>query len=139
MVASASMLGLLFMQTAVTVSGAPLLVAVTRSMEIVMALVVDMITTSDAIDYTDSYIWYKITGALIVMLCVVGIALSDVLEERMPSFCKRSTRRLLGGVHAGYEVILDEEEGLTQDNETALIHSSGSNDNMGYGTSEPRG
>lgn len=124
MVAAASMLGLLFMQMAVTVSGAPLLVAVTRSMEIVMALVVDMITTADTIDFTDSYIWYKVTGAVLVMMCVVGIALSDLLEERMPSFCKRRTRD-------GYEIF--NEEG---DSETSALHN---NQGLDYGTTEPRG
>ena len=124
LVASASMLGLLFMQIGVNVSNAPLLVAVTRSMEIVMALIVDMITMSDTIDYTNSYIWYKITGALLVMMCVVGIALSDLLEDRMPSFCKRSQYR------DGYDIF--QEEG---DSQTVLIQSNETD----YGTLEPRG
>ena len=102
MLAATSMFGLLFMQMGFVVSGEPLLVSVTRSMEIVMALIVDMIASPVPIDYTNSHIWFKISGALLVMMCVVGIALSDLLEERMPSFCFR--KKITEG-----HVILQEE------------------------------
>ena len=47
MISSASLLGLLFMQLAIAMSNNPLLVTVTRSMEIVMAVIVDMVTLDD--------------------------------------------------------------------------------------------
>ena len=122
MLASTSMFGLLFMQMGFVVSGEPLLVSVTRSMEIVMALIVDMIASPVPIDYTNSHIWFKISGALLVMMCVVGIALSDLLEERMPSFCLRKQ------IREGY-IILQQEEG--NNNEIILIQRN----EMSYGAS----
>ena len=121
MTASASMLGLVFTQIGYALSGAPLLISVTRSMEIVMALVVDMVT--EPVDFADSHIWYKITGGLLVMVCVVGIAASDRLEEKVSVLCNRRQSR------SGY-VIIDAEEG--SDSETTLI----TNCQNDYGTSD---
>lgn len=122
LVALCSMLGLVFMQAAVKLSSNPLLVSITRSMEIVMALFVDMMTISE--NYHDMHIWYKIMGALIVMGCVVGISLSDMIEEKMSGLC-RQTRR-------GYTVLDEEAERMGE--EVQANNSSSS-----YGTSQPGG
>ena len=75
------MLGAMFTQLAVTVSNAPILVSVTRSMEIVMALFLDTVIAPSKgqtpIDYTSASFVFKIVGSLVVFLCVVGIAAHD--------------------------------------------------------------
>ena len=126
MTASASMLGLVFTQIGYALSGIPLLISVTRSMEIVMALIVDMVT--EPVDFADSHIWYKITGGLLVMLCVVGIAASDRLEEKVSLLCNRRQQ-----ARSGY-VVIQAEEGES-DSETTLI----TNCQNDYGTSERYG
>ena len=114
LVSAASMLGLLFMQLAVAVSNDPLLVSVTRSMEIVMALIVDMATTVQ--DYQDMYIWYKIMGALIVTSCVMCISLSDILQERL----SRLLTSLSWSYREGY-ANLDESERLIDEEAEAIL------------------
>ena len=86
------MLGILFMQIAIMVSNKPILVSVTRSMEIVMALGVDMIIPEAPIDYTNISIWLKIMGSLLVTACVVGIAMSDIIHTKAQALCKRNEK-----------------------------------------------
>ena len=119
MVASFSMLGMVFTQISHKVSGNPLLVSVTRSMEIVMALVLDIITAQEKVDFTNSHIWFKIIGALLVTMSVVGIASSDILEQYIPSLCRRRQTR------DGFEIFQDDES------QTPLIQ----NNDVDYGTS----
>ena len=119
MVASFSMLGMVFTQISHKVSGNPLLVSVTRSMEIVMALVLDIITAQEQVDFTSSQIWFKIMGALLVTMSVVGIASSDILEQNMPSLCRRRQTR------DGYDIFQDDES------QTPLMQ----NNDVDYGTS----
>ena len=89
LIAGASMLGALFMQIAIMVSNEPILVSVTRSMEIVMALGVDMVVPEAPIDYTNISIWLKIMGSLLVTACVVGIAMSDIIHAKTQALCSR--------------------------------------------------
>ena len=84
-----------------------------------MALVLDIITAQEPVDFTNSHIWFKIIGALLVTMSVVGIASSDILEQNIPSLCcRRQTRD-------GYEIFQDDES------QTPLIQ----NNDVDYGTS----
>ena len=125
MVATVSMLGMLFSQLAVILSNNPVLVSVTRSMEIVMALVVDMATLTD-IDYHHMGIWYKIMGALIVTGSVISIALADVIQERILPLCTCRGSR-------------EEEESLEEESQS-LISTEPATEigqgRTGYGASE---
>jgi len=61
----------------------PMLVSVTRSTEIVMSLIVDIISPSsqETIDFSSIYFWYKVIGAIVVTLGVMGITVSDKMYE----------------------------------------------------------
>ena len=111
------MLGAMFMQIAIIVSNEPVLVSITRSMEIVMALCVDMIVPKEPINYSDSSIWLKITGSLLVTMCVVGISLSEKIQAKVETLCRREARD-------GYSAVVsnDEEQSLN------------SNSSEGYGS-----
>ena len=104
------------MQIAIMVSNEPVLVSITRSMEIVMALCVDIIVPNEPINYNDSSIWLKITGSLLVTLCVVGISLSDKIQAKVETLCRREARD-------GYSVVSNDEE-----------QSLNSNSSEGYGS-----
>jgi len=91
MVSSCSMLGVLFIQVGVKVSD-PVLVSVTRTVEIVMALIVDCcLAHIQPIDYHTSAFEYKLLGSSLVMLSVVGIALSDHLHQGIAT-CSRAAK-----------------------------------------------
>ena len=81
MVAGASMLGYFFYQLAVTQSDNPLLVQVTRTMEIVMSLGWEMMTLD--INYQEMAFWLKFLGGLMVTACVILMALAEVIEGRL--------------------------------------------------------
>ena len=120
--ASASMMGMLFMQTAVAVSNNGVLVSVTRSMEIVMALVVDMITTSQ--NYHDTSVWYKILGGIVVLGCIICISISDILQDRVSRLCGRT--------RDGYALLDDEDHRISEEAPVNIVTTN-------YGTSEPSG
>jgi len=91
LVSSCSMLGVLFIQVGVVVSD-PVLVSVTRTVEIVMALIVDCcLAHTQPIDYHTSAFEYKLLGSSLVMLSVVGIALSDHLYQGFAT-CSRAAK-----------------------------------------------
>ena len=100
--AAGSMMGAVFMQLAVMASNQPVLVSVTRSMEIVMAVLVDLAT--HLFDYSNMHIWYKVIGAGIVTICVAGISISDSLQEKAVASMSR-----LSNTRTGYRNIDDEE------------------------------
>ena len=77
----------------------PVLISVVRSTEIVMGLLLDMMVPASAalIDFYSMFFWYKVIGAFLVTLSVMGITLSDKMYDailecfghpRSPSRCQ---------------------------------------------------
>ena len=76
MIGSSSMLGLMFIQIGVNFSS-PVLVSSTRSLEIVMALILSIclpLPEDKPIDFSDIKFRYKVAGSFLVMISVVGMA-----------------------------------------------------------------
>jgi len=61
----------------------PVLISVVRSTEIVMGLMLDTMVPSTAalIDFSSIFFWYKVIGAVLVTLSVMGITVSDKLYD----------------------------------------------------------
>jgi len=85
MIGSSSMFGLMFIQIGVNVSN-PVLVSSTRSVEIVMALILTICLPPSGdkpIDFSDIRFHFKVAGSFLVMISVVGIALSRHIYDQI--------------------------------------------------------
>ena len=111
-----SMVGVLMKQMAVAAT-CPVLVTVVRSMEIVMALVVDVCTAE--VPTHDVQFWYKVAGAVTVTVCVIVMALAERIHQGLVALL----RALLGQERdrSAYTVIGDLEE---EDEETTPLNSN---------------
>ena len=114
-VATMSMVGVLMKQMAVAAT-CPVLVTVVRSMEIVMALVVDVCTAE--VPTHDIQFVYKVAGAVTVTVCVIVMALAERIHQGMLA-CLRA---LLGQERdrSAYTVIGGDQE---DDDETTPLNS----------------
>ena len=72
----------------------PVLVAVVRTTEITMGLFLDMVMPSSAliVDPTSMVFWFKVIGATVVMLSVMGISLSDKIYDKLLECTGRPNR-----------------------------------------------
>ena len=138
LVSGASMMGAMFTQLAVSVSNEPILVSVTRSMEIVMALFLDTVIAppegGPPIDYGSLSFGYKILGSLIVFFCVCGIAVHDSVMANGASFVKR-VFRIICPSRSDYSPFdeLEATEEVIVDNEDESLLNSRRN---GYGSTQ---
>jgi len=109
LVSTMSMVGVLMKQMAVAAT-CPVLVTMVRSMEIVMALVVD-ICLSDKIHPEDIQFWYKVVGACTVTACVITMSVADRIHEGLVTCTRavvghdrdRSQYTVIGGLHQADE------------------------------------
>jgi len=76
-----SLIGTLLLLLAVKVTD-PVLVAVVRSTEIVISLLIDIMFPSYEMDFSLMSFWYKVIGALIVTVSVMAISLTDVIYDK---------------------------------------------------------
>lgn len=72
----------------------PVLVSVVRTTEITMGLILDMIMPTSALilDTGSMMFWYKVIGATIVTVSVMGISLSDKIYDRLLECVGRPNR-----------------------------------------------
>ena len=72
----------------------PVLISVVRSTEIVMGLLLDMMVPASAalIDFSSMFFWYKVIGAVLVTLSVMGITLSDKMYDAILECLGRPNR-----------------------------------------------
>jgi len=82
---STSLLGTLLLLVAVKVTD-PVLIAVVRSTEIVISLLVDIMFPSYEMDFTLMSFWYKVIGAALVTLSVMCISLSDIIYDKWMAY-----------------------------------------------------
>jgi len=110
LVATMSMVGVLMKQMAVAAT-CPVLVTMVRSMEIVMALVVDICLSQDDIHLDDMQFWYKVIGACTVTICVITMSIADRIHEGLVACTRlvvghdreRSQYTSIGGLEATEE------------------------------------
>ena len=132
LISGASMLGAMFTQLAVTVSNAPILVSVTRSMEIVMALFLDtVIAPSGSIDYTSLSFVYKILGSLVVFMCVVGIAIHDTIIDNGWEIMKQALKFICKKGNSSYEQQMDQQSEQRVEGTESLLSDNRPNGNYG--------
>jgi len=90
----------------------PVLVSVVRTTEITMGLLLDIVMPSSAliIDTSSMMFWYKVIGASIVTVSVMGISLSDKIYDRITECVGRPNRY--------HYAELGEKEALVQNEQT---------------------
>ena len=79
--------GIFFVRLAVKFIS-PLLVSVMRTMEIVMALILEIIVSTSLFNFASAEFGYKVTGSLIVTLSAVMLALVSKIEPVLPKICR---------------------------------------------------
>jgi len=119
-VATMSMVGVLMKQMAVAAT-CPVLVTMVRSMEIVMALVVDIGTASRPIHLDDLQFWFKVIGACTVTVCVITMSVADKIHEGLLA----CTRAVIGQERdrSAYTIIAGEEV-MEDDERRPLVNST---------------
>jgi len=86
-----SMMGVLMEQMAVAAT-CPVLVSIVRSLEVVMALIIDIITRDNFVHVDDMRFWYKVIGACTVTLCVTSMSVADKIHQGLTA----CTRAIIG-------------------------------------------
>ena len=66
----------------------PVLVSIVRSLEVVMALIIDIITRDNFVHVDDMRFWYKVIGACTVTLCVTSMSVADKIHQGLTA-CTR--------------------------------------------------
>ena len=66
----------------------PVLVSIVRSLEVVMALIIDIITRDNFVHVDDMRFWYKVIGACTVTLCVTSMSVADKIHQGLAA-CTR--------------------------------------------------
>ena len=79
--------GIFFVRLAVKFIS-PLLVSVMRTMEIVMALLLEIIVSTSLFNFASAEFGYKVAGSLIVTLSAVLLALVSKIEPVLPKMCR---------------------------------------------------
>merc|ERR1711997_950066 len=101
----------------------PVLVTMVRTMEIVMALIVDIGTASGPIHLDDLQFRFKLIGACTVTVCVITMSLADKIHEGLLA----CIRAVVGQERdrSAYTIIAEEE--VMEDNKRhPLVNSTGS-------------
>ena len=99
----------------------PVLVTMVRSMEIVMALIVDIGTASRPIHLDDLQFWFKVIGACTVTVCVITMSVADKIHEGLLA----CTRAVVGQERdrSAYTIIAGEEV-MEDDERRPLVNST---------------
>ena len=66
----------------------PVLVSILRSMEVVMALIVDIITRDNVVHLDDMRFWYKVIGSCTVTMSVISMSVADKIHQGLAA-CTR--------------------------------------------------